>query len=136
MTQLGRVVAIFGASCTDWLTIGFQRPPEPLMPIHHCYAALSMMPTLSRFGVDGVAILQGGLMCQRITRAPKGDYGAEPDGEREFGCCQTNANSSQNPLPPPGSGSKEAAPLVQSSGTVGFEIYPALLHKSCQGFML
>lgn len=35
MTQLGRVVAIFGASRTDWLTIGFQLPRHNLEAVIH-----------------------------------------------------------------------------------------------------
>ena len=43
--------------------------------------------------------------------------------DQVLGVCQTNANSSQNPLPRPASGSKKAAPLDQSSGTIGFEVF-------------
>lgn len=37
--------------------------------------------------------------------------------------CQTNANSSQSPYPRLASGTKEAAPLLESGGTVRFEIF-------------
>lgn len=40
--------------------------------------------------------------------------------------CQTNANSSQNPLPRQASGSKETAPRGESSGTVQLEILSAV----------
>ena len=41
----------------------------------------------------------------------------------DWRCCQTSANSSQNSLLRRASGSKEVAPLDESSGTAGIEIF-------------
>ncbi len=46
--------------------------------------------------------------------------------DRREGCCQTNANSYQIPLPRQASGGKESTPLDQSSSTVQLEILSAV----------